>query len=185
MRIGEATKRALVGAIAAVALGSAVTAPAGAATDPPGSSAAGGSLGSVAPPEAMTTQTLIAARNAGLPIYEAVVTNEYSAPKSMFELTEYRRVYDIDALSSPTVKFVGLGAVAPDTFWVIPRGFRSTSILVNLHETWQDNVSFPLMRWDETTLKFVNSPLVQLPDGGPSIGIARITDADESDSGSS
>ena len=83
-------------------------------------------------------------------------------------------MYDADVLGSPTTKFVGVGAVAPDTFWVEP-GSLASPIVVNLRETWQENVGFPLMRWDPTPLKFTNSPLVHLPDGGPSVGIALIT----------
>ncbi|WP_197059808.1 hypothetical protein [Prescottella defluvii] len=168
-----ATGRALVGVVAAIAIGGAAAAPAGAAADPLAPITA--SLGSVAAPQGITTQTLIAARNAGFPIYEAIGTTEYPAPKRSFTLTEYRRVYDLNALSSPTAKFVGTGAVAPDTFWVLHGRTLANSIIVNLHETWQDNVSFPLMAWDDTTLKFTGSPLVQLPDGGPAAGIAVVT----------
>ncbi|WP_127916441.1 hypothetical protein [Prescottella agglutinans] len=179
MTISRAAKRALAGAVAAVAIGGAVAAPAGATEDPPAATtavAAGAGLGDVAAPQGITTQTLIAAWNARLPVYEAIVTREYSFPKSTSTLTEYRRVYDIDVLSSPTAKFVGLGAVAPDTFWVLHGRTIANSIVVNLHETWQENVGFPIMRWDATTLKFTDSPLVQLPGGGPSAGIALVTD---------
>jgi hypothetical protein len=171
------SKHVLMGAVAAVAIGVGVAAPAAAAADPLApvtAFAAGAAVGDIAAPQGLTTQTLIAARNAGLPIYEAVETRVYQAPKGEFSLTEYRRVYDINVLSSPTTKFVGVGAVAPDTFWVRP-GFLGGVIVVNLRETWQDNVLFPLMQMDPTPLKFTNSPLVQLPDGGPSVGIALIT----------
>ncbi len=171
------SKHVFMGAVAAVAIGVGVTAPAAATADPltPVTAfAAGAAVGDIAAPQGMTTQTLIAARNAGFPIYEAVVTREYTGPKRMYSLTEYRRVYDINVLSSPTTKFVGVGAVAPDTFWVMP-GSLASPIIVNLHETWQENVAFPLMAWDITPLKFTNSPLVRLPDGGPSVGIALIT----------
>ncbi|MFZ2175066.1 MAG: hypothetical protein WAW17_13755 [Rhodococcus sp. (in: high G+C Gram-positive bacteria)] len=83
-------------------------------------------------------------------------------------------MHDINVLNSLTPKFVGVGAVAPDTFWVQP-GTSASSIVVNLRETWQDNVAFPLMTWDSTPLKFTNSPLVQLPDGGPGVGLALVT----------
>ncbi|AQA20977.1 hypothetical protein ACGFIU_05195 [Rhodococcus oryzae] len=171
------SKHVFIGAVAAVAIGVGVAAPAAAAGDPltPVTAfVAGAAVGDIAAPQGMTTQTLIAARNAGLPIYEAVVTKEYQAPKAAYVLTEYRRVYDINVLSSPTAKFVGVGAVAPDTFWVRP-GSLASPIVVNLRETWQENVGFPLMRWDPTPLKFTNSPLVRLPDGGPSVGIALVT----------
>ncbi|MET4609688.1 hypothetical protein ABIC28_000658 [Rhodococcus sp. PvR044] len=126
------------GCRAAVAIGVGVAAPAAATADPLApvtAFAAGAAVGDIAAPQGLTTQTLIAARNAGLPIYEAV---------------------------------------APDTFWVEP-GSLASPIVVNLRETWQENVGFPLMRWDPTPLKFTNSPLVHLPDGGPSVGIALIT----------
>ncbi|GAB2627834.1 hypothetical protein ABI214_21215 [Prescottella soli] len=186
--MNTAARRALVGAVAAVAIGSAAAAPAVAAPDPLApitAIAAGAALGDVAAPQGLTTQTLIAARNAGFPIYEAIVTRDYPGPKTSSRLTEYRRVYDINVLSSPTVKFVGVGSVAPDTFWVVQGRAVTNPIVVNLHETWQENVGFPLMRWDNTPLKFTNSPLVQLPDGGPAAGVAFITDGTGSTSSSS
>ncbi|WP_433606219.1 hypothetical protein [Prescottella agglutinans] len=178
MTMNTAARRALVGTIAALAIGGAAAAPASAVPDPLApitAVAAGAALGDVAAPQGLTTQTLIAAGNAGFPIYEAIVTRDYPGPKTSSRLTEYRRVHDINALSSPTVKFVGVGAVAPDTFWVVHGGIANP-IVVNLRETWQENVAFPLMRWDNTPLTFTNSPLVQLPDGGPAAGVAFITD---------
>lgn len=188
MTMNTAARLALAGTIAAVAIGCAAATPAGAVPDPLApitTVAAGAALGDVAAPQGLTTQTLIAARNAGFPIYEAIATHDYPFPKSMVTLTEYRRVYDINVLSSPTVKFVGVGAVAPDTFWVVQGRAVANSIVVSLHETWQENVGFPLMRWDNTPLKFTNSPLVQLPDGGPAAGVAFITDGTGSTSSSS
>ncbi|NMM92763.1 hypothetical protein B2J88_52575, partial [Rhodococcus sp. SRB_17] len=66
---------------------------------------------------------------------------------------------------------------APDTFWV-PEGGSSIQrqIWVNLRETWQDDVTFPLMTYDVTPLMFVRGPLVQLPGGGPSVGVVLVTD---------
>src|SRR5689334_7254934 len=70
--------------------------------------------GDSAAPQGMTTQTLIAARNAGFPIYEAIrEVPVYATKMGTIYATEYRRVYEIDALNSATSKFVGVGAVAP------------------------------------------------------------------------
>ncbi|NMM92776.1 hypothetical protein B2J88_52645, partial [Rhodococcus sp. SRB_17] len=105
----------LVGAVAAAAIGSAASAASAGATPHPlapvTAIVASAAVGDVAAPEGMTTQTLIAALNAGFPIYEVVETREYPWPKVLSRtLTEYRRVYDVNGLGSPAVKFVGVGA---------------------------------------------------------------------------
>ncbi|MDH6678465.1 hypothetical protein M2284_002668 [Rhodococcus sp. LBL1] len=131
---------------------------------------------SVVAPDGITAHGLIAARNAGIPIYEAVRTVHFSAPStgpnSIFDGVEYRRVYNIDDLGTPTTKYLGVGAVAPDNFYVGLRGSRS--VVVNPHEYVQENVGPGFIMFDPTPYTFTNSPLVQLPDGGPSVGVALI-----------
>ncbi|SDD74901.1 hypothetical protein [Rhodococcus tukisamuensis] len=175
--MGISAKRAIAGGVAAVAIGIGVAAPAGATTDPPApvtTFAAGAGVGDIAAPQGMTSQALIAAWNAGVPIYEEVGTKDYPGTKSSNPRTEYRRVFDINALSSPTTKFVGAGPVAPDTFWVDP-GVLTSWIRVNMRESWHANVGSPIWESDLTELKFTRSPLVKLPDGGPGVGIALVT----------
>ncbi|MDH6283255.1 hypothetical protein [Prescottella agglutinans] len=148
---------------------------AGAAATATASPAPATGSSSVSAPDGITVQGLIAARNAGIPIYEAVRAVRFSqpstGPNATFDGTEYRRVYNIDDLSTPTTKFVGVGAVAPDNFYV---GLRGGSVLVNPHEYVQPNVGPGFIVFDGTPYTFTNSPLVHLPDGGPSVGVALI-----------
>ncbi|MFC7446923.1 hypothetical protein [Rhodococcus daqingensis] len=135
--------------------------------------AAGVTVGDIAAPQGMTVQALIAARNAGFPVYEALQVETYGYSKGEFQMVEYRRVYDINVLSSPTTKIVTVGAVAPDTFYVQPES-ADGRISVNKHEAHHANVSTPMTEFDRTTQRFQHSPLVRLPDGGPSVGIALV-----------
>lgn len=172
------TARALAGGVAVVAIGVGVLTPTSAAADPLAPVvAADSSLGStLETPYRMTYETLIAARNAGIPIYEAAEKVLYTAPKGSFWMIEYRRVSTDYELSSPTTKFVTVGAAGPaDTFWVSPDSVLPSPIAIN--RTWhhQDNVAFPMVSFQPTDRRFVNSPPVQLPGGGPSIGVALIT----------
>lgn len=136
-------------------------------------SAGSASAGSVGAPEGLTVGALIAARNAGFPIYEAgrvvvVLATKMGAVRA----TEYRRVYEVDALTSPATKFVTVGAAAPDAFYVIPGHSDRDSIVVNMRPSGD-----PLWggyAYDTTPQSWWNSPLVQLPDGGPSVGIALV-----------
>ncbi|MFE3289167.1 hypothetical protein [Rhodococcus sp. NPDC059234] len=170
---GTAAKRALVGGVAAVAIGVGVVAPVGATTDPLSPVTAAAS--SLEVPYGMSIQTLIAARNAGFPIYEAAEKVLYQAPKRAFWMIEYRRVSSDYDLSSPTTKFVTMGTVGPDTFWVSPDS--AGPAVINVNRTWyhQDNVGFPMVGFEQTDQRFANSPVVLLPGGGPSVGIALIT----------
>ncbi|MGW0172951.1 hypothetical protein ACWDUM_03815 [Rhodococcus sp. NPDC003322] len=122
----------------------------------------------------MTLQSLIAARNAGFPIYEAAERVQYQSPKRAFWMIEYRRVSSDYDLSSPTTKFVTFGETGPDTFWVSPDSIPS---VIDINRTWrhQENVGFPMVEFEPTDQRFTNSPPVQLLGGGPSIGIALIT----------
>ncbi|MDH6679231.1 hypothetical protein M2284_003447 [Rhodococcus sp. LBL1] len=172
--MGVSIRHAIAGGVAAAAIAIGAAAPAGAATDPLAAVAAGAAVGDIAAPQGMTTQALIAAYNAGLPIYEAIETREYTGPKRSFSLTEYQRVHDIDSLNSPTAKFVTFGAAAPDHFWVLP-GTLGGTININLRWYRQENVGFPMVEFEPTPQKFTNSPLVQLPDGSPSVGVALVT----------
>ncbi|AOW92042.1 hypothetical protein BFN03_03220 [Rhodococcus sp. WMMA185] len=120
----------------------------------------------------LPVDALVAARNAGLPIYEAgEVEVVYASKMGAYYGTEYRRVYEVDALTSPTTKFVAVGAVAPDHFYVVS-GDKRSDIVVNMRPA--ANQIFQRMTYDTTPQKWLNSPLVQLQDGGPSIGIALI-----------
>src|SRR5689334_13924583 len=105
--------------LAATALSTAVvagtTAPASAAQNsnplaPITAAATSASSGSIGAPEGLTVEALIAARNAGFPIYEVGQTVVvYASKMGATYATEYRRVYAIDALGSPTTKFVTVG----------------------------------------------------------------------------
>ncbi|MCZ4556077.1 hypothetical protein O4215_10860 [Rhodococcus maanshanensis] len=181
MNMRISTKRALAGAVAAAAIAIGVAAPAGAAADPLApiaAAAAGAAVGDIAAPQGMTTQTLIAARNAGFPIYEEArvltVQGPGTGPSALpYQMIEYRRVYDFNVLGSPSTKFVAVGAAAADTFYVNPAGDRV--VRVNPHEVRQENVTGSWTVFDPTPNTFLNSPLVRLPDGGPSVGIAIVT----------
>ncbi|AOW93895.1 hypothetical protein BFN03_17860 [Rhodococcus sp. WMMA185] len=166
--MGKTVKRALVGGLVTVALGVGMATPAGASTDSLESST--GSTSSLTNPPRMTYQTLIAARDAGLPIYEAAFKMRYPAPKSSFWMIEYRRVSSDYDLSSATTKFVALGEAGPDTFWVNP---DRTPGVININRTWQE--PYPMASFEPTDQRFTNSPVLQLPGGGPGIGIAYIT----------
>ncbi|GAB2640977.1 hypothetical protein ABI214_00300 [Prescottella soli] len=123
-------------------------------------------------PQGITTQTLIAARNAGFPIYEAIQDVVVNATKmGTTYATEYRRVYEIDALNSPTTKFVGVGATAPDRFAVVHQGLEPIVVNVRPPATPQP---YQRLTYDATPQTWWNSPLVQIPDGGPSVGIALV-----------
>ncbi|WP_072687396.1 hypothetical protein [Rhodococcus marinonascens] len=131
----------------------------------------GGSTASTTLP----VDALIAARNAGFPIYEAGQIVVVSATKmGAIYATEYRRVYEVDALTSPTTKFVTVGATAPDNFYVVDRHNQS-DIVVNmrrLETPWPQ--PFARLTYHTTPQTWLNSPLVQLQDDGPSIGIALV-----------
>ncbi|WP_430332927.1 hypothetical protein [Rhodococcus sp. ACT016] len=123
-------------------------------------------------PQGITTQTLIAARNAGFPIYEAIQDVIVNATKmGTIYATEYRRVYEIDALNSPTTKFVGVGATAPDRFAVVHQD--KEPIVVNVRPPATPD-PFQRLTYDATQQTWWNSPLVRVPDGGPGIGIALV-----------
>ncbi|MDH6279812.1 hypothetical protein [Prescottella agglutinans] len=160
---------------AAVVLGGAIPAAATPNADPLAPiTAAASSLasGDSVAPQGITTQTLIAARNAGFPIYEAVQDVVVNATKmGTIFATEYRRVYEIDALNSPTTKFVGVGAIAPDRFAVVHQGLEPIVVNVRPPATVQP---FQILTYDATPQTWWNSPLVRLPDGGPSVGIALV-----------
>lgn len=128
--------------------------------------------GDIAAPQGITTQTLIAARNAGFPIYEAVREVAVSATKmGTTYATEYRRVYEIDALNSPTTMFIGVGATAPDHFHVVHQG--QDPIVVNMRPPATQQ-PYQILTYDATPQKWWSSPLVRLPDGGPGVGIALV-----------
>lgn len=123
-------------------------------------------------PQGMTTQTLIAARNAGFPIYEAIrEVAVYATKMGTTYATEYRRVYEIDALNSPTTKFVGIGATAPDRFAVVHQGLEPIVVNVRPPATPQP---YQILTYDATPQTWWSSPPVRLPDGGPSVGIALV-----------
>ncbi|MDH6679358.1 hypothetical protein M2284_003580 [Rhodococcus sp. LBL1] len=123
-------------------------------------------------PQGITTETLIGARNAGFPIYEAIrEVPVYATKMGTTYATEYRRVYEIDALNSPTTKFIGVGAIAPDRFAVVHQGLEPIVVNVRPPATVQP---FQILTYDATPQTWWNSPLVRLPDGGPSVGIALV-----------
>lgn len=168
---------------AATALSAAVVAgaaaPASAAPNPnplapiTAAASSASSDGSIGAPEGLTVEALIAARNAGFPIYEAGEVVVVSASKmGAIYATEYRRVYEIDALDTPAAKFVTVGAVAPDHFYVIP-GQGPDSIVVNMRPV--ENPLFQRLTYDVTPQKWLSSPLVELPGGGPGVGIAFVS----------
>ncbi|AQA26220.1 hypothetical protein BTZ20_0766 [Rhodococcus sp. MTM3W5.2] len=157
---------------AAVVAGAAAPASAAPNSNPLAPITAAASSGSLGAPEGLTVDALIAARNAGFPIYEAGQTVVVSASKmGATNATEYRRVYAIDALGSPTTKFVTVGAVAPERFYTIS-GYGGDSIVVNMRPV--ENPLFQRLTYDVTPQKWLNSPLIQLPGGGPSAGIALV-----------
>ncbi|WP_072690248.1 hypothetical protein [Rhodococcus marinonascens] len=162
---------------AATVVGTAIPASAAPSQDPLApitAFAAGAAVGDIAAPEGMTVQALIAAHNAGFPIYEAVAEHTYRGTYKTpdFQMIEYRRVYDINALSSPTAKFETVGTEAPDTFFDNPDSVDT--MRVNPRVVTKENITGPFTTWDLTPYTFTNSPLVQLPGGGPGIGIARV-----------
>ncbi|MCL2536518.1 MAG: hypothetical protein FWE39_20340 [Nocardiaceae bacterium] len=161
---------AVAAASAAVIVGAA--APASAAPGPDPSSFAGSaSAGSLGAPGGLTADALIAARNAGAPIYEAGRVVMISATKmGTIYATEYRRVYDDDALRSTTTKFVTAGAAAPDTFYVVPGYDNRNSIVVNVRPS--GDPIWGGLAYDTTPLSWWNSPLVPSPTGGPTVGVA-------------
>jgi hypothetical protein len=166
------TATALSAAVVAGAVAPASAAPNSNPLAPITAGAASASSGSIGAPEGLTVDALIAVRNAGFPIYEAGQTVVVSASKmGAIHATEYRRVYAIDALSSPTTKFVTVGAVAPDHFYTIS-GYGGDSIVVNMRPV--ENPLFQRLTYDTTPQKWLNSPLIQLPDGGPRAGIALV-----------
>ncbi|RVW01474.1 hypothetical protein EF834_13595 [Rhodococcus spongiicola] len=123
----------------------------------------------------LPVDALTAARNAGLPIYEVgrtVVT--HASKMGAVYATEYRRVNEVDDLSSPTTKFITVGAIVPDNFHVV-RGSAynrvRTAVVVNLRPV--DGI-FDSFTYDMTPQTWMNSPLVEVPGGGPSIGIALV-----------
>ncbi|RVW01071.1 hypothetical protein EGT50_12400 [Rhodococcus xishaensis] len=121
----------------------------------------------------LPVDVLIAARDAGLPIYEVgrtVVT--HASKMGAVYATEYRRVDEVDALSSPTTKFVAVGAAAPENFHVVRgSGYNRSAIAVNMRPV---NGIFDSFTYDVTPQTWVNSPLVELQGGGPGIGIALV-----------
>ena len=158
--------------VAALA-GTGATAGASPAPDPAATDLSSTGSGSVALPP-MTVPGLAAALRAGVPVYEAAQTETYWYPKGTYQMVEYRRVRDHAALGSPTPKFVMLGAAAPDTFFVRP-GAVGQTISVNRHEIHQENVASPMTVFDPSPQRFTGGPLVRLPDGGPSVGLALIS----------
>lgn len=136
------------------------------------SAAASLASGDSAAPQGMTTQTLVAARNAGFPIYEAIQeVAVYASKMGTTYATEYRRVYEIDALNSPTTKFVGVGATAPDRFAVVHQDAEPIVVNVRPPATPQP---YQRLTYDATPQTWWNSPLVRLANGGPSVGIALV-----------
>lgn len=116
----------------------------------------------------LPVDTLVAARAAGLPIYEAgevVVT--YASKMGAYYATEYRRVYDVDALNSPAAKFITFGASAPDHFHVTDGG----EVVVNMRPIEPPQI-FSRLTYDMTPQTWLNSPPIQLQEGGPGVGIA-------------
>lgn len=159
---------------AAVVAGGAAPASAAPNSNPlaPITAAAGSASGSIGAPEGLTVDALIAARNAGFPIYEAGQVVVVSASKmGATYATEYRRVYAIDALGSPTTKFVTVGAVAPDHFYTVP-GDGGDFIVVNMRPV--ENPLFQRLTYDTTPQTWLNGPLIKLPGDGPSAGIALV-----------
>jgi hypothetical protein len=172
--MGGSVKRAVAGGVCAAAIGVGMAVGgASAAADPLVPSAAVASVGDIAAPQGMTVQALTAAHRAGIPVYEAAEVQTYWYPKGQYQMIEFRRVRDVDMLGSPTTKFVTVGAVAPDTFYVRPGSFDGT-ISVNKREVRQENVALPMTVFDPTPQRFHNSPLVQLPGGGPSVAMALV-----------
>ncbi|SDD42563.1 hypothetical protein SAMN05444580_104240 [Rhodococcus tukisamuensis] len=129
------------------------------------------SAGGSGAPEGLTADALIAARNAGLPIYESGRVVIVSATKmGAIYATEYRRVHDVDALDSPATKFVVVGAAAPDNFYVVHGYNNRDSIVVNMRPS--GDPVWGGLSYDTTPQSWWNSPLVQLPGGGPDVGVA-------------
>jgi len=163
-------------ALSAAAFAS-VAAPASAAPTadplaPNTASASSASAGSIGAPDGLTVDALIAARNGGFPIYEAGRVVAVSATKmGTIYATEYRRVYEVDALDSPATKFVTVGGAAPDNFYVV-RGPDRDSIVVNMRPS--GDPIWGGFSYDTTPQSWLNSPLVQLPGGGPGVGIALV-----------
>ena len=128
----------------------------------------------VAAPQGSSGQALLAARGAGIPIYEAAQVLEFRSRKSTgpnsgpYQMTEYRRVWDFNVLSSPTPKFVTVGAVLPDTFYQYANsGVPPRKMLANPR---LDESGYTV--WDDVPGEFRPSATVQLPGGGPTIGFA-------------
>lgn len=131
----------------------------------------GGSSGWVGSSEHLGVDALVAARNAGVPVYEVGQTVIVSATKmGTIYATEYRRVYEVDALDSPTTKFVAVGAAAPDSFYVVPGYDNRNSIVVNMRPS--GNPVFGAFLYDRTPQSWWNSATVQTADAGPRIGVA-------------
>ncbi len=88
-------------------------------------------------------------------------------------------MYDANALSSPTTKFVTVGEFPPDTFYVLnTSGVRT--IVANPHEVHYKESMVPQTKFDILPYNFNKSPLVQLPGGGPSVGLAFVSGSSSS-----
>ncbi|MEV0947768.1 hypothetical protein [Rhodococcus sp. NPDC049939] len=179
MNVGTPKRWAAAAALsAAVVVGTASPVFAAPSQDPraaDAASATGTGLVDIAAPQGMTGQALLTAHNAGISIYELAEVKTYSVPKTGYlDRSEYRRVYDSNALGSPTPKFVVLGEFPPDVFFVsnLP-GARP--ILVNRREVHEENRINPAIVFDTTPYNFNKSPLIQLPGGGPSVGLAFVS----------
>ncbi|MEV0947904.1 hypothetical protein [Rhodococcus sp. NPDC049939] len=185
MQVRRSTQLAAAVALsAAVVVGLASPASASPSRDPlaPITAAAGSaSVGELAAPQGVSGQTLLAAHNAGIPIYELAQTRTYYTGKiGYYNISEYRRVHDANILGSPTAKFVTFGDFPPDIFYT--KSYGDQSILVNLHEIYEPNLVGPTPKFDTTPDKFNMSPLIQLPGGGPSVGLAFVSESSSSSS---
>ncbi|MCA1006829.1 hypothetical protein LCL87_13975 [Rhodococcus hoagii] len=133
----------------------------------------GGSSGGVGSSEHLGVDALVAARNAGVPVYEVGRTVIVSATKmGTVYATEYRRVHEVDALESPTTKFVAVGAAAPDNFYVVAGYDNRNWIVVNMRPS--GNPVFGGYLYDTTPQSWWNSPTIPTADAGPRVGVAFI-----------
>ncbi|MFC4604223.1 hypothetical protein [Rhodococcus kronopolitis] len=158
---------------AAVTMGvalSGATAASASDLDSIGATAAGLAVGDIMAPTGLTGQAVTAAWNAHIPIYAVVSMQNRKYPRGTMQIIEYRRVRSFDDLGTGYTKFIGFGAEAPDTFWM----GRGGTILVNMREYHPENLASSWPIFDKTSQKFLQSPLVQLPDNGPAVGVSFI-----------
>lgn len=159
---------------AAVTMGvalSGATAASASDLDSIGATASSLAIGNIMAPTGLTGQAVTAAWNAHIPIYAVVSMQNRKYPRGTNQIFEYRRVRSFDDLGTGYTKFIGFGAEAPDIFWMSD---NSDTISVNMREYHPENLASSWPIFDLTSQKFLHSPVVQLPDNGPAVGVSFI-----------